>query len=199
MSLLDRIGSAARVSGGRDRTGALLRAPFPEIGVRVPLVALRATIAVLGAALSLVELQGFWLVVGFILSAGAALAPRFLSAWLLILVLGVSIFWQTPSPENWRFYIVLAGIHLVHVLAAQALSVPVTAWLQLRVLVRPLRRYVVIQVISQALAVLVLVVTAGAHNISLPVLGILGAVALIAIALVLVIPLLREKARGPAD
>lgn len=170
---------------------------LPEIGARIPAVVPRIVLALVGTLLCLDRFApGFWLVVGLVLTALAVVVPQRLSAWALMLVFGINQALRDPSLD-WHFFALLAGVHLVHVLAAQVLVLPTRGWLQLAVFRRPLLRYLAIQVPAQGLAVLVLALqSAGdAAGIAPAAFAIVGAVALVALTVLLVMPLLREPAR----
>jgi hypothetical protein len=180
--------------GGFTRLGRV-----PDLGLRVPAFTPRAVFALLSVALCVIELRfGFVFVVALLLAAVAVVLPRFLTAWAFLLLLAGNQAVQDPSTHEWKFFVLLAGLHLVHVLASQLLVLPARGWIQLRVFAKPLRRFLIIQIAAQLTAVLVLVAllprTASLH-LSLPALGIVGAGALVALAIVLIAPLVREKSR----
>lgn len=185
------------MSGG---AGEVRVRSVPRIGARVPGFVPRALIAVLGAVLCVVcQLSGFWLAVGLVLTGLAVVVPRRLAAWALLLFLGASRLPHDPSSLDWRFFVLLAGLHLLHVLAALTLETPSRSWVQLDVFRRPLLRFLAIQVPVQLVAVLVLVVLGpdpnGGRDVTLPGVGVAGAAALLIVTLLLAVPLLRERAR----
>jgi hypothetical protein len=79
----------------------------------------------------------------------------------LLLVLGLSQLWRTPSAHDVTFYVLLASVHLLHVLGSYLRLFPRHARLQMAALVGPLRRYVLVQAVVQPLAVGVLSAFAG--------------------------------------
>ena len=95
----------------------------------------------------------------------------------------------------------LLGLHLLHVIAMLALELPWRSWVQPRVFVPPLRRFLVIQVPTQLLAVLALLLLApsadGHRPLTVAGFAVVGAVALAGLALLLTGPGLDER-RAPS-
>jgi hypothetical protein len=175
-----------------------LARPVPEIGGWIPGSVLRAALGVVGVLLCLDRFpQGFWFVVGLVLTGAAVAVPQWLTAWALLLLLGASQVLAQPSPHDGRFFLLLAGLHLLHVIAAQTLALPWRGRVQLAVLRRPLLRFVAIQAPVQAVAVAALTLLAprpdGGASIVLPAVGVAGAGALVVITVLLIVPLLRER------
>jgi hypothetical protein len=167
-------------------------APPPVLsttGARVPAIAVRVVLATVGVLLSLVdyELTG-WFVVGLVLSVAAAWSPRHLLGWVLILFLAAGRLAHHLG-LSWQFLVLLAGLHLLHVLAALALELPSQSWVQATVFVAPLRRFLMIQIPTQLLAVLALVLLApssdGHRPLTVEGFAVVGAVALVGLALLL--------------
>jgi hypothetical protein len=168
----------------------------PELGPRIPAVVARGVFLLVCAGLAVAVLpQGFWFVVALLLAALGAAMPRTLAAWFFIALLGVNQAVHDPAILDWRFFVLLAGLHLVHVLAAQVLPLPIGAWVQVRVYARPLIRFAVIQLPAQLFALLMIEVfpRGGAPHLGVPLFAVIGGAALVALALVLIIPLLRER------
>ena len=183
-----------------DPTGPVRARPAPDIGLWIPGAVLRAACGVVGVLLCLDRLpQGFWLVVGLALTGVAVAAPQWLTAWVLVVLLGATQVLQDPSPQDGHFFLLLAGLHLLHVLGAQALALPWRGRVQLAVLRRPLLRFVAVQVPVQAVAAAALAILAphsdGGAGILLPAVGVAGAAALVVVTVLLVAPLLQERAR----
>jgi hypothetical protein len=169
---------------------------LPGVGARIPALAVRVVFAVAGVLLTLDDygLSG-WLAVGIVLSFAAAWAPQQLLGWGLILFLAAGRLLQHSS-LSWQFLVLLAGLHLLHVLGMLALELPWRSWVQPAVFVAPLRRFLAIQVPTQSLAVLTLLLLApGTHGhrpVTVAALTVVGAVALAGLALLLVGPRLDE-------
>jgi hypothetical protein len=174
---------------------------LPEIGARVPGFVVRLAPAVLGALLCFfVYRQPALLTVGLVLSALAAVAPAWSVAWLLIVFLAASRLPAHASLE-WRFFVLLFGLHLLDVLARVASVAPVRGWVQLVVFAQPMRRFAVIQLCVQGFAAVALwLLASGADDAKRPLtlgfFGVVGAVALIVVTLLLAAPLLRERLRA---
>jgi hypothetical protein len=173
---------------------ARLAAPtdLPGAGTLVPALALRAVFVIVGLLLSVVD-YGFtgWLAVGIVICIAAAWSPRNLLAWVLILYLAAGRLAQHAS-LSWRFLVILAGVHLLHVLGAFALELPRRSWVQPRVFAGPLRRFLVIQIPTQLLAILALALLApkpdGHRPLTIAEFGVVGALALAGLAILLVGP-----------
>jgi hypothetical protein len=165
---------------------------LPAAGARVPALAIRAVFVIAGVLLSFVDF-GFtgWLAVGFVLSVAAALSPRNLLAWVLMVYLAAGRLAHHAS-LSWHFLVVLAGVHLLHVLGMLALELPWRSWVQPQVFVAPLRRFLVIQVPTQLLAILALLLLApspdGHRPLTIAAFGVVGAFALAGLALLLAGP-----------
>lgn len=164
---------------------------LPPVGAWVPGWAPRAAAVVLAAALgATVTTHPLWLTAVVALAVVAAVLPRTSLGWALILLLAAS---ELVGPSgDWTFHALLAGLHALHLLGAQALVWPVTGRVQLAVLAGPLRRFALVQIPAQALAVALraLLGPDGSAGPGLPLAGILGAAALVLVALLVV--------RGPA-
>ena len=162
------------------------------IGVLVPAVAVRAVFVIAGLLLSLVD-YGFtgWSAVGTVLGVAAAWFPRQMLAWVLILYLAAGRLAHHAS-LSWQFLVVLAGIHLLEVLGMLALELPPRSWVQLRLFAGPMRRFLVIQVPTQLLAILALLLLAPSRNghrpLTIAEFGVVGALALAGLALLLAGP-----------
>jgi hypothetical protein len=169
---------------------------LPDAGARIPGVAVRVIFAVAGVLLSVVDYGPTgWFVVGIVLSFVAAWSPQYLLGWVLILFLAIGRLAHHPS-VNWQFLVLLAGLHLLHVLAMFTLELPWRSWMQPSVFVPPLLRFLVIQVPSQLLAVLALVLLAphrdGHRPLTVAEFAVVGALALVGLALLLIRPRLDE-------
>lgn len=169
----------------------------PRLGARVPGWMLRGILAAVGIVLCLVQLplgtDGVWAWVGIAITGIAVVFPTTPAAWLLMLMLGISVLSRVPSPADPRIYLLIAGIHLLHLIASYTRVVPVRGWIQVRALVSPLRRYLLVQLPAQAVALLTLAVFApkiGEHRVAIPALGIVAGIALVGLALVLIVPMI---------
>ena len=153
----------------------------------VPAVVVRTALAIAGVLMCLVDfVPSSWLVVGIALSLAAALIPRLLLGWALISFLAAGQLAHHPS-LSWRFLVLVAGLHFLHLLASLALELPWRGRIQLLMFNAPLRRFVVIQVPTQLLAVLALWLLApeqGGHRpVTFAAVAVVGAIALVGVAL----------------
>ncbi len=169
----------------------VLRPPadLPASDARIPGVAVRLALVVVAVPLLLVVFgSNGWLVVGIMLALLAAWAPEYLLGWLLILMLALGELHHRAT-LSWRILVLLAGVHLLHMLAALALELPWRGWLQPAVFARPLLRFLAIQVPVQLLAVVALLLLApnahGHHPLSVAAFAVIGGGALGCLALLL--------------
>ncbi|WP_143517557.1 hypothetical protein [Pseudonocardia sp. MH-G8] len=175
--------------------------PLPAMGPWFPVAVVRVALGVVGVLLCLERLApGFWLVVGLGLLGAAVAVPAWATAWVLLLLLAGTQLLEQPSAQDGRFFLLLAGLHLLHVLAAQAIALPRRGRAQAAVLGRPLLRFVAVQIPVQAAAFAALALLAPGPDgarVVLPAAGIAGGVALVAVTVLLIVPLLLERERGP--
>lgn len=172
----------------------------PRIGWRVPGWTARLAVALVGGSLCVFQLSfGFFFVVALVLVALSVAFPATPSAWAVMVLLGASVLVRTPSPEDPRIYLLIAGVHLLHLLASYAAVIPPRSWVQLRAFASPLRRFIFIQVPAQLAAGVALYAFSprfdGAPGAVVPVLGAIAAAALVVLTLVLIVPLRSEKRR----
>ncbi|HEY3771559.1 MAG TPA: hypothetical protein VGL69_01065 [Solirubrobacteraceae bacterium] len=173
---------------------------LPTAGARIPGVTVRAAFVLAGVLLTAADygLRG-WLGVGIVLSVAAAWFPRYLLGWVLILFLAVGQLARHPG-LSWQLLVLLAGVHLLHVLAMLMLELPWRSWLAPALFVAPLRRFVVIQVTTQLLAVLALLLLAPSHDghrpLSIGGLAVVGSAALTGLGMLLFGPRADEDREG---
>jgi hypothetical protein len=106
-------------------------------------------------------------------------------AWGLLLVLGLSQVSREPSVTDLTFYLLLAGVHLLHVLGGLARVLPWAGRMQVGALVQPIQRFVLVQAVAQPAAVGALLAFDGGPG-TIPGLSIVAAATVGAIAAVLV-------------
>lgn len=169
----------------------------PSPDARIPGYAVPVVFVITGALLSLVD-YGFsgWLAFGIVLSIAGAVAPDALLGWLVILFLAAGQIAQ-HSDLTWRFLVLLAGLHLLHLLACQSLELPWRSWIEPAVFTAPLRRFLLIQIPTQLFAVVAMLLLAPGHSghrpLTIEVFAVLGAVAMVGLAVLLVRPRLIER------
>lgn len=170
-------------------------APPPELPTRtarIPASTVRVAGLVLGIALTLVDYgMNGWLAVGILLSFLAAWEPRTMLGWVLIVFFAVGQI-SHHDALSVQLLVLIAGLHLLHVLSALATELPWRGWISVSVLTPSLVRFVAIQVPCQAVAIAVMLLLApgaGGHRpVSIAALAAAGVVALAALALLLLNP-----------
>jgi hypothetical protein len=171
------------------------RASDPSIGPWVPTAALHLAFLAVAAGLCMLVFEShLWLGIGLLIAIAATLVPHLVSPWWLLLMLGLSQLWRTPSVSDVVFYLLLAGVHLLHVLSCLARLLPWRGRIQAVALVRPLRRFVQVQAVSQIVAVGAMFTFAGARG-SAAGLSILAAALLGVVAAVLALGVRRAESR----
>lgn len=129
-----------------------------------------------------------WVAVGVIFSLLSAWAPEYLLSWMLIVFLALGEL-SRPAGLTWQLLVLIAGVHLLHLLGMLALALPWRSWLQPRVFERPLLRFIAIEIPVQLLAVAALLLFApnadGHRPLTVGAFSVVGAVALAGLALLL--------------
>ncbi|GAA4679539.1 hypothetical protein [Frondihabitans cladoniiphilus] len=183
---------------------------FPAVGPTIPARTLGLATLLVGLATSwlVIGLSG-WLVVALLLTIGATLLPRAPFAVMLVVQLAMALVLTSPTGYTGRFALLLAGTHLLHALGSLAGWLPGGARVQLRVLRRPLVRYVAVQVAAQIVAFVVLTLlarpgaagagSAAAAGTGIVWLGVVGAAAALVLGLTLLAPVLLRPARLDLD
>jgi hypothetical protein len=168
----------------------------PEIGRTVPASIVRLVIAVILVGLSLAVI-GWQLpfALALLLSLGTLVFPRSPAAWLLAGLLAISALGAFGVAPGWKFFVVLAGAHAIHLFGMMLGWLPVGGPVQLRVLGRMLRVFLVIQIPAQAVALIVLTLLAGKPVISALVSPQFGLIAGIGFVLLVVVSV-RSAVRG---
>lgn len=162
---------------------------LPAAGARIPALAVRIALVLVGALLSLLVYgTSGWLALGVLLALFAAWQPEYLLAWLLIVFLAMGQLGHRAT-LSWQLLALLAGIHLLHLLASLALMLPWRAWVQPAALMLSLLRFIAIQIPVQLVAVAALLLLAPSAHGQRPLIGpaftVIGAAALAALALLL--------------
>ena len=160
-------------------------ASVPAIGPWVPTATLHLSFFALAAGLCLhVLVSPFWRVIGLLLAAAITLVPRWVPTWWLLLLLALSQLWREPSATDLDFYLLVAGVHLLHVLGGLARLLPWMGRIQVAALVRPAQRFVLVQAVAQPVAVGALLAFSGGPG-TVPGLSVLAAGALAVVAAML--------------
>lgn len=142
-----------------------MRASVPAIGPWVPTAALPLAFLGVAVGLCLLVLEApFWLGVGLLLAVTGTFVPNLVPKGWVILMLGLSQLWREPSATDFSFYLLLAGVHLLHVIGGFTRDTPWHGRMQTVAFVRPLQRFVLVQVVVQTVAVGALLAFGGAHG-----------------------------------
>jgi hypothetical protein len=161
----------------------------PRIGPAIPASVVRLVIALelVGLSFGIVGIQPV-LAVALLLSIATLVFPRAPGAWFLAGLLAVFALGPAGTTPGWKIFVALAGVHLLHVMGTTLTWLPVSGPVQLRVLGRILRRYLLIQVPTQLVAYLVLNLLAGASGataLTSPFFGLVGVLALALLAVLI--------------
>ncbi|MEN0085944.1 MAG: hypothetical protein AAGC66_14365 [Leifsonia sp.] len=168
-----------------DRAAALGVRTLPGWAVRVLFAAVALSLLLVGVP------EGPWTAIGALLVGVSVWRPRWMTAWVLAGVLLLSSLVE-PGTLTLRVLALVAGVHALHVLGSWMLAVPSAARLQPAVLLPSLRRYLLVQVPVQVATVALLV---AGQRASVPLLAAVTGVALVALAAMLLPPLLRRPPR----
>jgi hypothetical protein len=167
-----------------------VRAVF-HIGPWVPGFVLPAALGVVGAAASVLVLQDLLLVIGLVLALASALRVRSPAPWLLVAALVLGQLLRDPADPDAVLPLLVLAVHLLVVLTLGSRVVPVRARLQLAALAPAARANGLVQLVAQALAA-ALLASAGRLQ-ALPVASTIGAVLLVLVAGLLVVPRRAER------
>jgi hypothetical protein len=162
---------------------------LPATDARIPGLTVRAALATVGILLTLVVYGGSgWVAVGVIFSLLSAWAPEYLLSWVVVVFLALGEL-SRPAGLSWQLLVLIAGVHLLHLLGMLALTLPWRSWLQPRLFERPLRRFIAIQIPAQLLAVATLLLFApnahGHRPLTVAEFTVIGAAALAGLTLLL--------------
>lgn len=128
-------------------------ASAPAIGAWVPTATVHIAFLAVATGLCLLVLEPpFWRAVGLLLAVTGTLVPSRVSPGWLLLVLALSQLGREPSATDIVFYLLLAGVHLLHLLSSLAMGLPRHGRIQVIALLPPFRRFVLIQAFVQAVA-----------------------------------------------
>lgn len=172
------------------------RTSVPDIGPSMSTATLHLLFFAVGAGLCLLVLESpLWLAIGLLLAIAGTLMPSLVPTWWLMLLLGLSQLGREPSVSDVAYYVLLAGVHLLHVLGSLTRLLPWDGRMQLVALAPSLRRFVFVQAVAQPVAAGALFAFVGAPG-TVPGLSILAAAVLCVTAAVLTRGLRQIRARG---
>jgi hypothetical protein len=173
------------------------RAPFPEIGSYLPIVVLRGLIAVVLAGTGLLLLPNYLPAsLAFCVGVLMVVVRRVPLGWILMTLLAVTVLAYDTEPSLLRVAFTVAAIHAVHELGSILVWLPTRGRIQLVILGRVLRRYVLIEVPTQVIVAVTyaLAVPSTASRLANPVFGLAAAIALLLLVALIVVPRLRHRA-----
>ncbi|MFF1633155.1 hypothetical protein [Leifsonia sp. NPDC058248] len=163
----------------------------PDLGRVFPGWALRAAFAAVAVGLCVAEATaGFWLGVSLLLAAAAVAMPRWLTAWFLIGVLAFTVLLRDQSVADWHPYVLIAGVHLLHILGSWMLVVAPSARVQPAALWPSARRFVLVQAPVQLVAAGALALASAFSGASVLGLAVVAGAGVLALAVALAAPLL---------
>jgi hypothetical protein len=169
----------------------------PVIGRSVPVSIVRLILAVVMVALCFAVIGWqLMLAVGLLVAIVTLIFPTTPAAWLLAGLLAIFALGGYGQFPDWKFFVVLAGAHLLHLAGMTLRWLPVSGPVQLRVLGRILWTFVVIQVPAQLVSLLVLALLAGRSvvaTLTSPAFGIVAAVGLVLLVVAVVVPIVRGR------
>ena len=169
----------------------------PVIGLSLPASMVRLTIGVVCVALSFGIIGLQWpVIVAMFLTLATLVFPRSPAAWALAALLAIASLGTLGAAPDWRFFVALAGAHLLHVFGMTLGWLPIGGPVQLRVLGKSLRTFVIIQIPAQLVSFIVLALLAGrsvAAALTSPAFGILAAVGFVVLVVVALVPVARGR------
>jgi hypothetical protein len=169
----------------------------PTVGRTIPVSLMRLIMAVVMAILcfAIVGLHPYVAVALFLVVA-AIVFPQTPAAWILAVLLAVFALGSFNSAPRWQFFVVLAGAHALHEFGMILGWLPGSGGVQLRILGRILRRYLIIQILAQVVSLVVLTLLAGKSVVAAltsPVFGVVAGMGLLLMVALVLVPLLRAK------
>lgn len=182
---------ATRVAAARAR-----RSRFqPAVGATIPVTIVRIVVGVVLVGLCLTILRSpLQLVVGLVLAAASLAFPKIPAIWALAALLAVSALGAFHTVPDWRFFVVLAAGHALHLFGVMLVWLPITGRVQRRVITRMVRSYLVVQLPTQVGAFVLLTALSGRSvtaALTSPFFGLLAALALVGLVVVVLVPILR--------
>jgi hypothetical protein len=174
----------------------------PTIGRSVPVSVVRLGIAVVLLALCF-GIIGFnlYLPFGLLLAVMTLAFPRTPAAWALAILLVVLTLGSYNTAPTWQFFVMLAGAHALHSFGMMLAWLPVSGRIQLGILGRMLRSYLIVQIPAQLISLVVLTLLSGTSvvaTLTSPLFGVVAGVGLLLLVILVLVPVLRPGA-GEAE
>ena len=171
-------------------------APYPGIGPYLPIALVRVGIAGVLASSSLILLPNYLpAALALFTAVLMVLLRRVQLGWVIMVLLAVTVLAYETHPAILRVALAVAAIHATHELSAMLVWLPARGRIQLIVLVRLLRRYLLIEVPVQAIVVITFALTipTAAAQLATPLFGLAGAIGLLLLVVLVVAPGLRNR------
>jgi hypothetical protein len=159
-------------------------------GAVVPGFVPRLVVALLGTAAAVVLVPAPFGYLPAALAVVGALFPATLGAWGCALVVALAQLARAPDAADWHPYAVLTIVHLLIVFGALSIVVEPGGVMQLRVLARPMVRWLLVQVPAQC--VLIVALMLGRDRALLPLPGAFAAAGAVC-AVVIVVLVIRRR------
>jgi hypothetical protein len=167
----------------------------PSEGVTVSVTTVRIVVGLVLAGLCFGILRTpLQLAIGLALAAASLAFPKIPAAWGLAILLAVAVLGSFHSAPDWRFFVVLAGAHVLHLFGLMLIWLPINGRIQLRLLGLMLRSYLIVQLPTQLVAFVLLSVLSGnsvTAALTSPLFGLLAALALVCLVVVVLVPIVR--------
>jgi hypothetical protein len=173
----------------------------PAIGRSVPVSIVRLGIAVVLLSLCF-GIVGFdlYLPFGLLLALMTLAFPRTPAAWALAILLAVLTLGSYNGAPTWQFFVMLAGAQALHNVGMMLAWLPVSGRIQLGILGRMLRSYLIIQIPAQLISLVVLTLLSGSSvvaTLTSPLFGVVAGVGLLLLVILVLVPVLRAGADEP--
>lgn len=169
----------------------------PKLGrsIQPSLVRLVIGVAMVLLCFAIIGVQ--WaLVLGLFLAMATLVFPRSPAVWALGALLAILSLGPIGTPPTWKFFVALAAVHLLHAVGMTLSWLPVGGAIELRVLGRILRPFVIIQIPAQLVSFVVLTLLAGrsvAQTLTSPFFGLVAGGAFVLLVVVVLVPVVGAK------
>ncbi|MDQ1528860.1 MAG: hypothetical protein QOK08_1660 [Actinomycetota bacterium] len=169
----------------------------PIVGRTIRVSVIRLVMAAVMVALCFTIIGWQPLVVAALfLSVATLVFPKTPAAWALAALLAVFALGAFGAAPEWKFFVVLAGAQALHLFGMTLSWLPVGGPIQLRVVGRLLRPYLIIQVPAQLVSFAVLTVLSGRSvvaTLTSPIFGLVAAIGFVLLVVFVIVPTLRGE------
>jgi hypothetical protein len=167
----------------------------PAIGRSIPVSMVRLGIAVVLLALCFGVIGiNLYLPFGLLLAVMTLAFPKTPAAWALAILLAVLTLGAYHATPTWQFFVMLAGAHALHQFGMMLAWLPLGGRIQLGILGRMLRSYLIIQIPAQLISLVILTLLAGtsvAATLTSPLFGVIAGIGLLLLVALVLVPILR--------